>query len=139
VKATLVTTRDATTAKQLVAARLVIGAMTWVAPTVAPRLTGKVYGLSEVGPQLAYVGRLFAIRDVAFGIGLFASRGKARRLWWQLGILCDAVDVAAAAVAARTGQLPRGSAAFFIGSPLLGTAAAIDVLRAYGAQGKEIA
>jgi hypothetical protein len=81
----------------------------------------------EVGDsaEAKYLVRLFAARNVALTAGLLASRGGARRLWWQAGIACDALDVAAGVLGYRAGKQPKAavvdtSASAF--ATLLGTA-----------------
>ena len=45
--------------------------------------------------ETMYLVRLFAARNASLVVGLLASRGETRRLWWQAGIACDALDVVA--------------------------------------------
>jgi hypothetical protein len=74
----------------------------------APNLTGRLFGLDPVGnPQSAYLARLFAIRDLALAAGTTQSTGSSRRLWLQLGLLCDFADVGAAVLAARGGTISK--------------------------------
>lgn len=74
---------------------------------LAPRIGTHALAL-DASPQSAYVVRLFAARNAAMTAGLWMSSPSARRLWWQTGIACDALDVAAAALAVREGK-PRSS------------------------------
>ncbi|EHN12727.1 hypothetical protein PAI11_04210 [Patulibacter medicamentivorans] len=89
--------------------RLAVGVGAWA----APNLTGKLFGLDpEANPQAAYPTRLFGVRDAVLGVGTLATRDPAaRRLWLQLGIVTDAVDVASAALGGREGSLPKQAAA----------------------------
>jgi hypothetical protein len=75
---------------------------------VAPRLAARAFAV-EASPQSAYLVRLFAARNVALAAGLWISPAPARRLWWQTGIACDALDVGAALLALREGK-PRSAA-----------------------------
>jgi hypothetical protein len=76
----------------------------------------------HANPQAAYMSRLFGVRDLTLGLGLVATRGDARRLWWRLGILCDLGDAAAGALSARRGELPPGERVLvlFTGAGLVG-------------------
>jgi hypothetical protein len=111
----------------IVGLRASIGASTWLAPNLA----GRLFGLDPVGnPQLPYIGRLFGIRDVALAAGLAQSSGPDRKLWLQLGILCDAADAAAGLLAGRSGQLSKLSTALVTAPALLGLAAGVAALKA---------
>jgi len=114
----------------LIGTRTLIGAATWL----APHLAGRLFGLDVKGnPQLPYVARLFAIRDLALAVGLQASDGDAARRWVQIGIACDAADGVAGIIAGRRGELSPASAvlvtaaaltAVGLGSSVLGEAEA---------------
>lgn len=81
--------------------RAAVGAGGWLAPGLAAR----VLGLDAVpGPRREYLIRLFAVRDLALAVGLQLSRGNGRRLWLQLGVLCDGADALAAIVASREAE-----------------------------------
>jgi hypothetical protein len=111
----------------LVGIRTAVGAGTWV----APRLAGRMFGLDAVAnPQLPYVGRLFGIRDVALGAGLSMSSGESRKLWLQLGILCDAADAVAGVLAGRKGELSKASTALVTAPALLGMVLGVAALQA---------
>ncbi len=76
-----------------------------------PNVTAKLFGLDPKGnPQGSYLGRLFGIRDVALAGFVTQSAGPSKKLAWQLGILCDLFDAAAAGLAGRNGTLPKHSA-----------------------------
>jgi hypothetical protein len=84
----------------------------WAAPDFSARL----FGLDpDANPQATYLGRLFAVRDLALGVGTLAAEPPARRLWLQAGVACDLADAAASLLGKRDGYLPAFSA--------LGTAA----------------
>ncbi|MEA2703320.1 MAG: hypothetical protein QOJ69_1710 [Actinomycetota bacterium] len=89
--------------KALLAVRLVFGAA-WLAPVTSMRILGMN---PDQNREAAYVGRLFAARDAALGIGLMAASGDSRKLWWRIGIGCDIADALAGLVSARRGELPN--------------------------------
>lgn len=86
---------------------------------VAPGVGAKVFGVSDDG-EGKYLIRLFAARNLAFTAGLLLSKGNARRLWWQAGIACDSLDVAAGLIAFREGK-PTKSATIDTGAALAAT------------------
>jgi len=88
-----------------------------------PRVGVKQLGLHD-DAESAYLMRLFAARNIAFTTGLLASRGRARRLWWQAGIGCDLLDAGAGLLSVRDGK-PRSSALADTGASL--TAMALGV------------
>ncbi|WP_320669237.1 hypothetical protein [Patulibacter defluvii] len=110
--------------------RLAIGVGAWA----APNLTGRLFGLDpEANPQAAYPTRLFGVRDAVLGIGtLTTSDPGARRLWLQLGVLTDAVDVAAAALSGKEGSLPKQAAIMAGGTAAVAVGLGIAALRAEG-------
>ncbi len=82
----------------LVGLRLAIGIGAWL----TPRLAGRLFGLDpNANPQSPYLARLFGIRDIALGIGLSQSSGESRKLFIQLGILCDGADALAGLMAGK--------------------------------------
>jgi hypothetical protein len=95
--------------------RVAIGVGAWA----TPNLTGRLFGLDPKGnPQSAFLARLFGVRDIALGVGTTATSGGSRRMWWQLGIACDLMDAAAAALAARNGTVPKAAAIMAGGTAL---------------------
>lgn len=88
-----------------------------------PRVGVRQLGLHE-DVESAYLMRLFAARNIAMTLGLVASGGRGRRLWWQVGIACDALDALAGVLALREGK-PRQSALIDTGASL--TAAGLGV------------
>ena len=102
----------------------------FVAPAVAARML-----TIEPTPQSAYLLRLWAARNVAMTAGLWISSGHARRLWWQTGIACDALDVAAGLLALREGK-PRAAALADAGAALVATALGTAGLVADGRRGR---
>lgn len=112
-------------ATSLIALRLAIGAGMWG----APRLTARAFGVNLGGnEQAVYLGRLFAIRDVALAAGALASDSQARRLWWRLGIVCDLADAAAGVLAGRSGAVPKVASAMVTGTALTAAAMGASVL-----------
>jgi hypothetical protein len=85
----------------LPALRLAIGGGAWAAPGV----TGKVFGFKNIeqNHEALFMARLFAVRDIALGAGALAAKDDAAKLWWQLGIVCDLADAAAAVLSLKSG------------------------------------
>jgi hypothetical protein len=109
------------------AGRLMVGGrmLFGVAFFAAPRPSMRAVGLApDDNPQALHWARIFGIRDAALGLGLLGSRGDARRLWWRLGMLCDAGDAAAGVLSWRRGDLPQRprTLVLFTGSALAGVA-----------------
>lgn len=98
----------------LVALRL-FGGGAWALPRVAV----KTLGLHD-DAESSYLVRLFAARNLALAAGLAAAPRRSRRLWWQVGIACDALDAAAGLLAGLDGK-PRESAAVDAGASLVAT------------------
>jgi hypothetical protein len=101
--------------------RLLLGALrlTGAGGFLAPRLAASALSL-DASPQSAYLVRLFAARNAAMTAGLWLSARPARRLWWQTGIACDALDVGAGLLALRAGKA-RSSALVDVGAALVAT------------------
>ncbi len=111
----------------LVASRSAIGAGSWL----APRLTGRLFGLDVAGnPQAPYLARLFGVRDVALAYGLLSSEGGQRDMWLRIGIACDVADAVAGALAGRSGELPRLTSALVTGTALLAAGQGVAALSA---------
>jgi hypothetical protein len=112
--------------RALIAIRGAVGALTWL----APRLASRLFGISaDANPQLPYVARLFAIRDLALAAGLQASEGQARRQWVRIGIACDAADAAAGVLAGRRGELSTLSTVLVTAPALAGIGLGTALLR----------
>lgn len=115
------------TIRNLALLRIAIGVGAWVAPSLA----GKVFGIdAKANPQAPYLARLFGIRDLALGVGLLQSSGEARRMWLQLGVLCDGADVAAAGLGGREGYLSTSTAVLAGGTATVATALGVSALQA---------
>lgn len=94
---------------------------------LAPRPSAKVYGLDPANnPQLPYLGRVYAARDLALAAGTIKTTGPTRRTLLQLCLAIDIADTVSALAAGKAGYIPRAGAAFL-------TAAAVSaaVLGAY--------
>lgn len=112
--------------KALASIRAAIGAVTWL----APRLAARLFGINaDANPQLPYVARLFAIRDLALAAGLQSSSGDALRLWVRIGMACDAADAAAGLLAGRRGELSTISTVLVTAPALAGISLGSAVLR----------
>ena len=113
--------------RNLAVLRLMVGVVSYF----APNLGGKLFGLDTAGnPQAPYLARLFGIRDIALAIGTLQSAGEARRQWLQLGVLCDAADVGAAALGKRGGYLSAPTAILVGGVAAAATALGATALQA---------
>ena len=109
--------------------RLAIGGGMWA----APELTGKAFLANLSGNHEAmFLGRLFGIRDVALGIGQLTNRGGA---WWQLGVVCDLADAAAAVMTLRAGG-PKATSVLSGLTALSAAAMGVAVLASGGGGGE---
>ncbi len=116
--------KSASNAARLVAFASAVRALIGVGATFSPAATLKSYGVeTDISPLLAFMSRLFGVREIALATGTWASRGPEQALWLQLGIACDLVDAAAAIQVARQGALPRRGAL----QATLGPAAGITI------------
>lgn len=113
----------------LVAARFVIGGGAFAAPVLSLRVGGLA---PRNRAQSAYVLQLVGVRDALLGVGLLASSGDARRLWWNIGIACDLADAGSAMVELAAGRVPRNgrTAVMLLASPFLGAALGAAALAA---------
>src|SRR3954454_2708979 len=88
----------------LACARVSIGALTFLSPSFAARL----FLLDpRSNPQLSYMSRLFAAREVALGALTLASSGAARRRLVQLGVAVDGADALTGLATATTRSAPH--------------------------------
>lgn len=82
--------------------RIAIG----VTALAAPELAGKLFRLdSEANPQLPYMTRMFASREIALGAVTLVSRGGTRRALTAVGIAVDGADAYAGFDAGATGAV----------------------------------
>lgn len=108
--------------------RVVIG----IAGLLAPRFGARLFGLRpEDNPGLPYTMRLFAVRDVALGVGLAGADPRDRHRWVDLGLASDASDAVASVLGGRSGALDRRAAT------LTGAAALFAVALGVAARGSD--
>ena len=82
--------------------RIAIG----VGALASPDLASKLFRLDGPNnPQLPYMTRMFASREIALGAVTLASKGAARRKLLALGIAVDGADAFAGYDAMRTGAV----------------------------------
>jgi hypothetical protein len=93
----------------MAATRIGAGAYAWAQPEKAMRS----FGIK--GESSAYVSRLFAIRDVALGLGVMSRNPAVRKATLRLGMLCDAFDCAAGAIETKEGKLTTAGSAVLVG------------------------
>ena len=90
------------TANGLALGRIAIG----VGALASPDLASKLFRLDGPNnPQLPYMTRMFASREIALGAVTLASKGAARRKLLALGIAVDGADAFAGYDAMRTGAV----------------------------------
>src|ERR1700760_1422182 len=84
--------------------RLAIGTVALASPDLA----GKLFRLdAEANPQLPYMTRMFASREIALGAVTLLARGKARRKLVALGMGVDGADAFAGIDAMRSGAVSQ--------------------------------
>lgn len=84
--------------------RIAIG----IGALAAPDLATKVFRLDgPANPQLPYMTRMFASREIALGLVTLGSKGAARRQLVALGIGVDAADAYAGFDALQTGKVDQ--------------------------------
>jgi hypothetical protein len=121
-----------TAVKQLVAIRAGVGAAAWI----APRLSGKAFGLkTDDNPQAPYLGRLFGARDVALAYGTMNTSGEDQNRWLVAALGCDIADAAAGVAAWRAGYLSTLSSVLVTAAALNGVALGLVALRSSGGGG----
>jgi hypothetical protein len=112
--------------KQLVGIRAAVGVAAWV----APRLSGKAFGLNaDDNPQAPYLGRLFGARDVALANGAQTTTGEDQDRWLTAALGCDLADAAAGIAAWRAGYLSPLSGALVTATALNGVVLGLVALR----------
>jgi hypothetical protein len=112
--------------QSLISTRAAIGAGAWL----APRLSGRLFGLDPAGnPQAPYLARLFGVRDAALAYGLSTSSGPQRARWLQVGIACDVADALAGVFAGRRGELPKRAAVLVTGTAVAAAAMGFAALQ----------
>jgi hypothetical protein len=84
--------------------RVTLGTLALLFPSLASRL----FLLDpKANPQLSYMGRLFASREIALGAITLASSGAARRKLVQLGVAVDGADAVTGILSAASGSVPK--------------------------------
>ena len=84
--------------RALVAVRLGLGGVAWV----APRLLMRTLGARDLDdPVGAWMARMFAVRDAVLGVGVVCTEDEQRRFWLKVGLACDLADLAGGIIAAR--------------------------------------
>ncbi|MFL6157857.1 MAG: hypothetical protein ACJ72D_17325 [Marmoricola sp.] len=100
--------------------RIAIG----VGALVAPDLATKVFKLDGPGnPQLPYMTRMFASREIALGTVTLLSSGGARRKLVALGIAVDGADAYAGFDAMQTGIVDQKTGIGLVAPAVLAVAA----------------
>ncbi|MCW2782575.1 MAG: hypothetical protein JWR35_3024 [Marmoricola sp.] len=100
--------------------RIAIG----IGALVSPDLAAKLFQLDAKGnPQLPYMTRMFASREIALGALTLMSSGSARRRLVAFGIAVDASDAFAGVTSVTSGSVSKPVGAFLT-LPALGAVAA---------------
>lgn len=113
-------------ATSLAVARIAIGSAAWIAPRQALRL-----GALETTTQAPYLLRLFGVRDVALGAVTLMAPAPMRPELLKLGMLADAADAAAGALAVRSGAIRPRTGAVLTGAAVAAVVAGAVALRRY--------
>jgi hypothetical protein len=107
------------TAKLMAFGRLALGAVALLFPSLAARL----FMLDVTGnPQLPYMTRLFAIREIAVGAVTLTAPENARTSMVGLGMAVDGSDAVAGFAAARSGAVSKPAGIFLTGAALAAVA-----------------
>jgi hypothetical protein len=108
------------TAKALAMGRIVIGAVAMLFPALATRL----FLLNvKSNPQLPYVMRLFAAREIAVGAVTLTAPESARTSMVGLGMAVDGADAVAGVAAIRSGIVSKPVGILLAGAALGAVAA----------------
>ena len=108
--------------------RIAIG----IAALASPELATKVSRLDGANnPQLSYMTRMFASREIALGAVTLVAKGTARRKLVGLGIFVDGADAFAGYDAMRTGAVSN-SVGIGLTIPAVGAAIAGGIALATG-------
>lgn len=106
----------------LASVRLVNGSIGLLAPQIITRQLGTAED-SSAGAH--YVLRMFGIRTILIAIDLLRPAGQVRDHAIRVAPIIHASDVVAAALAARTGQLPARAASSIVAISSVNTALAL--------------
>ena len=108
------------TAKALAIGRLVLGTLALLFPAVTARLFMlKV----KTNPQLPYMTRLFAAREIAVGALTLNAPESARTSMTGLGMAIDGSDAVAGIAATRSGAVSKPVGVLLTGAALAAVAA----------------
>ena len=88
-------------AQSLAVLRIGAGVGAWLMPNLAARIMGM-----QPGGSLAFILRLFGVREIIMGVGYLAASPDDRDNWLRMGIVADAADAVAAAAAVRRRAVP---------------------------------
>lgn len=88
-------------ATSLSLARIAIGTAAWASPDLA--LRGAM--LDATAPESPYLLRLFAARDIALGALTLFAKPERKPALLRMGMVVDALDAGAAALAVRAKEL----------------------------------
>jgi hypothetical protein len=109
----------------LAVGRILIGLVTFVSPTLAARL----FLLDAPGnPQLDYMGRMFASREIAVGAATLAAPAQLRTPLVAAGVAIDLADAGAGALAGRSGSIGKVPTAFLTGVALAAAGTGVAAL-----------
>ena len=116
---------ESDTAKAIAIGRLAIGAVALLFPALAARLF-----LLNVknNPQLTYMTRLFAAREIAVGAVTLTAPESARTSMVGLGMAIDGSDALAGIAATRSGTVSKPVGVILTGAALGAVAAGASVL-----------
>jgi len=107
------------TAKLMAFGRLALGAVALLFPSLAARL----FMLDvRANPQLPYMTRLFAIREIAVGAVSLTAPENARTSMVGLGMAVDGSDAVAGFAAARSGAVSKPAGFLLTGAALAAVA-----------------
>jgi hypothetical protein len=103
----------------LLGARTALG----LSALVAPRLAGRAFFLDpEENPQVAVIGRMWGIRNLALAAGMYGATGASRSQWWRLQPAIDGLDFLVIGAEWRRGAVPAPAAGLMAATALLATA-----------------
>ncbi len=108
------------TARSLAIGRIAIGAVALLFPTLAARLF--MLKVSS-NPQLPYMTRLFAAREIAVGALTLTAPESSRRSMVGLGMAIDGSDAIAGIAATRSGAVSKPVGVLLTGAALGAVAA----------------
>ena len=120
---------------QLIRGLIGLRAAIGIGAFVAPRLTGRLFGLDVDGnPQAPYLARLFGARDAALAFGVATTGGAQRSQWLQIGMACDLADAVAGVLAGRDGELPTPTAVLVTGTAVMAAGLGVAALQSQDEQ-----